>query len=166
MPFLFSKSVDPREHSVLWYIFLFCSFMMVQPLLRSAILLKHTPFDIVYHLNRCVCQPKKVVKTHRMPKNDYFEYEAEISAQIKLIVQRLREERQKQRISQMDLSFKAGLSQNQVNYIEAGKRTPNLNSLLSICKVLEINPAVLFEPNDTNRQEARDTIIRLVSQFL
>jgi len=101
-----------------------------------------------------------------MPKNDYFEYEAEISAQIKLIVQRLREERQKQRISQMDLSFKAGLSQNQVNYIEAGKRTPNLNSLLSICKVLEINPAVLFEPNDTNRQEARDTIIRLVSQFL
>ena len=99
-------------------------------------------------------------------KNDSFEYEAEVAAQIKLIVQRLREERQKQRISQMDLSFKAGLSQNQVNYIEAGKRTPNLNSLLSICKVLEINPAVLFEPNDTNRKEARDTIIRLVSQFL
>jgi len=101
-----------------------------------------------------------------MPKNDYFEYEGEISAQIKLIVQRLREEREKKRISQMDLSFKAGLSQNQVNYIETGKRTPNLNSLLSICKVLEISPAVLFEPNDTNRQEARETIIRLVSQFL
>jgi len=101
-----------------------------------------------------------------MVKDDYFEYEAEISAQIKLIAQRLREEREKRRVSQMDLSFKAGLSQNQVNYIETGKRTPNLNSLLSLCKALEINPAVLFEPNDTNRREARDTIIRLVSQFL
>jgi len=65
-----------------------------------------------------------------MVKDDFFEYEAEISAQIKLIAQRLREEREKRRISQMDLSFKASLSQNQVNYIETGKRTPNLNSLL------------------------------------
>jgi len=101
-----------------------------------------------------------------MVKNDCFEYEPEISAQIKLITQRLREEREKQRISQMDLSFKAGLSQNQVNYIETGKRTPNLNTILSICKVLQINPAVLFEPDNTERQEARETIIRLVSQFL
>jgi len=66
----------------------------------------------------------------------------------------------------MDLSFKAGLSQNQVNYIETGKRTPNLNSILSICKALQINPAVLFEPDDTKRQRARETIIRLASQFL
>jgi len=101
-----------------------------------------------------------------MVKSDYFEYEAEVSAEIRLIIRRLREEREKQRISQMDLSFKAGLSQNQVNYIETGKRTPNLSSILSICKALQINPAVLFEPNDTNRQEARETIIRLVSQFL
>jgi len=101
-----------------------------------------------------------------MLKNGCFETEADISAQIKLIVQRLREEREKQRISQMDLSFKAGLSQNQVNYIETGKRTPNLNSILSICKALQINPAVLFEPDDTKRQRARETIIRLASQFL
>jgi len=101
-----------------------------------------------------------------MMKNGCFEHEAEISAQIKLIVRRLREEREKQRISQMDLSFKAGLSQNQVNYIETGKRTPNLNSILCICKALQINPAVLFEPEGTKRQEARETIVRLVSQFL
>jgi len=101
-----------------------------------------------------------------MVKNDCFEHAPEISAQIKLITQRLREEREKQGISQMDLSFKAGLSQNQVNYIETGKRTPNLNTILSICKVLQINPAVLFEPDNTERQEARETIIRLVSQFL
>jgi len=101
-----------------------------------------------------------------MVENDYFEYELEISDQIKLFIQRLREEREKKGISQMDLSFKAGLSQNQVNYIETGKRTPNLYTILSICKALEINPAVLFESNDTERQKAKEIITRLVSQFL
>ena len=92
--------------------------------------------------------------------------EEEINTQIRHIAQRLREEREKLRISQMDLSFKAGLSQNQVNYIETGKRTPNLYTVLSICKALQISPAVLFELEDTERQKARETIIRLVSRFM
>ena len=99
--------------------------------------------------------------------DDYLEKNGEeIAAQIKHITQRLREEREKRRISQMDLSFKAGLSQNQVNYIETGKRTPNLYTVLSICKALQISPAILFEPEDTERQEAREMIIRLVSRFM
>jgi transcriptional regulator with XRE-family HTH domain len=101
-----------------------------------------------------------------MVKNDCFEREGEVTSQIKLIIHRLREEREKKGISQMDLSFKAGLSQNLINYIETGKRTPNLYTLLSICKTLEISPAALFESHDTERQQARETIIKLVSQFL
>jgi len=101
-----------------------------------------------------------------MIEKDTFEYEKDIAEQINQIIQRLREEREKQRISQMDLSLKAGLSQNQVNYIETGKRTPNLHTILNICKALEINPAVLFESSNTERQQARETIIRLVSQYL
>jgi transcriptional regulator with XRE-family HTH domain len=101
-----------------------------------------------------------------MVNEDYLEHEAEIAAQIRHISQRLREERERLRISQMDLSFKAGLSQNQVNYIETGKRTPNLYTLLSICKALQINPATLFEPEEMGQKEARETIIRLVSQYL
>lgn len=101
-----------------------------------------------------------------MADNDEFEGEEEISAKIKLIIHRLRKEREKQRVSQIDLSFRAGLSQNLVNYIETGKRTPNLYTILSICKALEINPAVLFEARETDRQNARETIIRLVSQYL
>ena len=99
----------------------------------------------------------------------YSEDRAEITAQIKHIAKRLKEEREKQRISQMDLSFKAGLSQNQVNYIETGKRTPNLYTLLSICKALQINPAVLFDSDETaqtERKNARETIIQLVSRFI
>jgi len=64
------------------------------------------------------------------------------------------------------MSFKAGLSQNIVNYIETEKRTPNLHTILSICKALEINPAILFESQNTERHQARETIIELVSKFL
>jgi len=113
-----------------------------------------------------------------MMKKDDFENGDEIAAQIKRISRRLREEREKLRISQMDLSFKAGLSQNQVNYIETGKRSPNLSSFLSICHALQINPAVLFEEEGSEwrkrrktqeaqaAHEARETVIRLVSRFM
>jgi transcriptional regulator with XRE-family HTH domain len=113
-----------------------------------------------------------------MVEKDDFENRDEIAAQIKRISRRLREEREKLRISQMDLSFKAGLSQNQVNYIETGKRTPNLYSFLSICNALQISPAVLFEEEGVEwrkrrkaqeaqaAREARKTIIRLVSKFM
>jgi transcriptional regulator with XRE-family HTH domain len=101
-----------------------------------------------------------------MVDTEYMESKAEITAQIKYIAERLREEREKLRISQMDLSFKSGLSQNQVNYIETGKRTPNLYTLLSICNALRISPAVLFKPEEAERKEARETIIQLVSRFM
>jgi len=101
-----------------------------------------------------------------MMKKDYLENGSEITAQIKHITKRLREEREKMKISQMELSFKAGLSQNQVNYIETGKRTPNLYTILSICRALEISPTVLFENECTERENARETIIRLVSRFI
>jgi transcriptional regulator with XRE-family HTH domain len=89
-----------------------------------------------------------------------------ITAQIGHIAERLREEREKLRISQMDLSFKAGLSQNQVNYIETGKRTPNLYTILSICNAMKISPSVLFERQDAEKKEARETVINLVSRFM
>jgi transcriptional regulator with XRE-family HTH domain len=101
-----------------------------------------------------------------MVDSEYMEDKAEITAQIQHIAVRLREEREKMRLSQMDLSFKAGLSQNQVNYIETGKRTPNLYTFLSICNALQINPAVLFKPEDAQRKEARETVIQLVSRFM
>jgi transcriptional regulator with XRE-family HTH domain len=101
-----------------------------------------------------------------MVGSDYLEKEAEIAAQVKHFAKRLREEREKLRMSQMDLSFKAGLSQNQVNYIETGKRTPNLFTILSICNALKISPGVLFETEDMQRIKARETIIQLVSRFM
>jgi transcriptional regulator with XRE-family HTH domain len=101
-----------------------------------------------------------------MVDSENMENKTEIIAQLEHIAERLREEREKFKISQMDLSLKAGLSQNQVNYIETGKRTPNLYTLLSICNALQINPAALFEKQDAERKEARETVINLVSRFM
>jgi transcriptional regulator with XRE-family HTH domain len=97
---------------------------------------------------------------------DYIEDMAEIEAQIRQVAARLREEREKARISQMDLSFLAGLSQNQVNYIETGKRTPNLYTILKICKALHISPSVLFNTADEERQKAREAVINLISKYM
>jgi DNA-binding XRE family transcriptional regulator len=67
----------------------------------------------------------------KLPNKTYMiendEHTAEIEVQIRRIAQRLREEREKTRISQIDLSFLAGLSQNQVFCIETGRRTPKNN---------------------------------------
>jgi transcriptional regulator with XRE-family HTH domain len=98
---------------------------------------------------------------------DDIKNEADLEAQIKRIASRLREEREKLRISQMDLSFRAGLSQNQVFCIETGKRIPNLYTLLKVCRALNINPAILFDPPpNEERLQARKTIIQLVSKYL
>ncbi|GHV75626.1 transcriptional regulator [Spirochaetia bacterium] len=97
---------------------------------------------------------------------DYIEDMGEIETQIRQLAVRLREEREKARISQMDLSFLAGLSQHQVHYIETGKRIPNLYTILKICGALQISPAILFSPADDQRQKARETVISLVSKYL
>ena len=94
------------------------------------------------------------------------EDEPEIEAQIRRIAARIREERKKAGVSQTALSLQAGLSQNQVFCIETGKRTPNLYTILRICEALRINPAVLFDNTEDERQRDRETIIRLVSKYV
>jgi transcriptional regulator with XRE-family HTH domain len=89
-----------------------------------------------------------------------------IESQVKQLARKLKEEREKARISQMDLSFKAGLSQNQVFCIETGKRVPNLYTILKLCDALQISPTVLFETEEMERKQARETVLSLVSKYM
>jgi transcriptional regulator with XRE-family HTH domain len=90
----------------------------------------------------------------------------ELEEQVKRITSRIRQEREKARLSQMDLAFMAGLSQNLVNYIENGRRTPNLFTILKLCKALQITPSSLFVDSDEERAAARETIISLVKKYV
>jgi transcriptional regulator with XRE-family HTH domain len=92
--------------------------------------------------------------------------EKRIKTQMERIILRLKEEREKARISQMGLSFQAGLSQNLVNCIETGRRIPNLYTLLKICNALHINPASLFTHTDEDRQCAKKALINLIGEYI
>ncbi|MCR5620870.1 MAG: helix-turn-helix domain-containing protein [Treponema sp.] len=91
--------------------------------------------------------------------------EKEYKDQLDFVLSRLKEERQKANMSQIDLSFAAGLSQNQVNCIESGRNIPNLYTLLRLCAALKIRPETLFTPTDSQREQARDEIITLVKKY-
>lgn len=93
--------------------------------------------------------------------------EDEYQQQLHFILSRIKEERVKANMSQIELSFAAGLSQNQVNCIEAGRNIPNLYTLLKICDALNIRPEILFTSHtDTERDEAKKQIIALVRKYL
>ena len=92
--------------------------------------------------------------------------EEEYQKQVDFVLARLREERQKANMSQIELSFAAGLSQNQVNCIESGRNIPNLYTLIKLCDALKIRPEVLFSPLDTEREQVRDKIISLVKKYV
>ena len=69
-------------------------------------------------------------------------------------------------MSQIELSFAAGLSQNQVNCIEAGRNIPNLYTLIKLCDALKIRPEVLFSSTNEERENARNEIITLVKKYV
>lgn len=92
--------------------------------------------------------------------------EEEYQKQLDFVLARLKEERQKANMSQIELSFAAGLSQNQVNCIEAGRNIPNLYTLIKLCDALKIRPEVLFSSTNEERENARNEIITLVKKYV
>jgi len=92
--------------------------------------------------------------------------EAEYKKQLDFVLSRIKEERQKANMSQIELSFAAGLSQNQVNCIESGRNIPNLYTLIKICDALKIRPEILFTTTDEEREKAREKIMSLVKKYV
>lgn len=92
--------------------------------------------------------------------------EDEYKKQVLFVLSRIKEERQKANMSQMELSFAAGLSQNQVNCIESGRNIPNLYTLIKICDALKIHPQVLFSTSDEERENVKNEIISLIKKYI
>lgn len=92
--------------------------------------------------------------------------EQEYQDQLNFVIARIKEERQKANMSQIELSFAAGLSQNQVNCIESGRNIPNLYTIIKICDALKIRPEILFKPTDSQRELAKNEIISLIKKYI
>jgi transcriptional regulator with XRE-family HTH domain len=56
----------------------------------------------------------------------------------------IREQRKAQGLTQQQLAFECGLELSQINRIELGKINTSVVQIARICKVLEINPSVIF----------------------
>ena len=85
--------------------------------------------------------------------------------QVDIVLRRIKEERLKANLSQIELSFAAGLSQNQINCIESGRNIPNLYTLIKICNALKIKPETLFAESDTEHEQRRNEIIELIKKL-
>lgn len=90
----------------------------------------------------------------------------EYQEQVNLVISRLKEERLKANMSQIELSFAAGLSQNQVNSIESGRNIPNLYSIIRLCDALKIRPETLFSSPDDEKEKVKNMIIDLVKKYI
>ncbi|MGP1439073.1 MAG: helix-turn-helix domain-containing protein [Treponema sp.] len=86
--------------------------------------------------------------------------------QQELVIKRLRQEREKAGLSQLELALRADVSQNMINYIETGKRTPSLDTLLKICNALNINPAVLFSDSKEEKEKAKKEILEMIQRWM
>ena len=61
------------------------------------------------------------------------------------IAKRLRQERERQGISQTALADRAGIDRNTVNRIENGHYSPNMESFVLICKALHLDPSDMLK---------------------
>lgn len=89
-----------------------------------------------------------------------------LEEQEKFVCRRLRAERENAHLSQMELSLESGVSQNMITYIENGKRTPTLSTILKLCNALKIDPSVLFPKRDAKRQAAKNMVLDLIKRYM
>ena len=95
------------------------------------------------------------------------EIDLEIQESIKNLAMWIRMERKKANLSQKDLSFKAGLSQNHVFAIEVGKRCPNMRTFFKVCRALNLNPGKLFEPPpNSERQQDKEVLKSILNKYI
>lgn len=81
-------------------------------------------------------------------------------------IRRLKSFREERNISQLELSLQSGVSQNMITYIETGKRTPTLRTIIKLCDALQVSPAKLFEEDNIEKENAKQSIIEMVKKYM
>jgi transcriptional regulator with XRE-family HTH domain len=96
---------------------------------------------------------------------------ASFAEQMLYVREQIKQVRQQQGVSQLELSSRASLSQSFLANLENGKKQPSVLTLIRIAKALNVNPRDFFpitETKQTNTHDAPDAahikeeIIRLV----
>ena len=93
-----------------------------------------------------------------------------IDEAMSLVAKRLKEERRKAGLTQLELSMRAGVSQNMIAYIERGDRNPALRTVMKICNALNIRLSDLLNdiesPNESKgREDIKEEIRYLLGRL-
>ena len=89
-----------------------------------------------------------------------------IEEQERSVCKKLKKIREQRKLSQLELAMNSAVSQNMITYIENGKRTPSLSTLLKLCAALKVNPSVLFEDSETELEKVRIQMHDLIDRFV
>ncbi len=81
-------------------------------------------------------------------------------------LQKLKFYREEQNLSQFELSLQSGVSQNMITYIETGKRSPTLKTIIKLCNALGISPAKLFDIDDKEKEETKRMVIEAIKKYM
>ena len=82
-----------------------------------------------------------------------------------IAIQRLKAAREKARMSQLELSYRSGVSQNTIVAIETGKSSPTLTTLIKITDALNLNPSELFSNPNEEREMKKEQIIDMIKKL-
>ena len=82
-----------------------------------------------------------------------------------IAIQRLKAAREKARMSQLELSYRSGVSQNTIVAIETGKSSPTLTTLIKITDALNINLSELFVIPNEKREKEKEQIIDMIKKL-
>jgi len=88
----------------------------------------------------------------------------DINAQLYYIINKIKEIRVKNGVSQMELSLRSNLSQSFIANLEKGKKQPSVLTLLRIANALNVNSQDFFpETQDINtKEQIKDKICKLL----
>lgn len=90
----------------------------------------------------------------------------EMDKKSKIIIDRLRTLRIESKLSQLDLSLKAGISQSFLAQIETYKKAPTITTIVKICDALNIRVSMLFDEKDYDKEVKKSEIIDLINKYL
>ena len=95
---------------------------------------------------------------------EHYFYTMDINAQLYYIINKIKEIRVKNGVSQMELSLRSNLSQSFIANLEKGKKQPSVLTLLRIANALNVNSQDFFpETQDINtKEQIKDKICKLL----
>jgi transcriptional regulator with XRE-family HTH domain len=93
----------------------------------------------------------------------YFFSMEEANEQLQYVIDRIKDIRIQKSMSQLELAFKANMSQSFLASVEKGKKQPSVLTLLRIANALHVNPKNFFPENkNTSKEDIKDNIISLL----